>query len=86
MEHNSWKREKDLENAKEVVAKFKGRVNAEVRWQEKLDMAKEKDFRRGKLLGNYIAKILYGWDDGKFKNKYLRKLERNWKNSKERIR
>jgi len=43
-------------------------------------MAKEKDFRRGELLGNYIAKILYGWDDGKFKNKYLRKLERNWKN------
>ena len=30
-EHNSWKREEDLENAKEAVAEFKGRVNAEVR-------------------------------------------------------
>jgi len=31
VEHNSWEREKDLENAKEVVAKLKGRINAEVR-------------------------------------------------------
>jgi len=25
-----------------------------------------------------MAKMLYGWDDGKFEEKYLRKLERNW--------
>jgi len=30
-EHNSWEREKDLENAKEVVAEFERRINAEVR-------------------------------------------------------
>ena len=30
-EHNSWEREEDLENAKETVAEFKERVNAEVR-------------------------------------------------------
>ena len=30
VEHDTWKREKDLENAKEVVAKFKERMNAEV--------------------------------------------------------
>ena len=30
-EHDSWKREKDLENAKEVVVEFKGRVNTKVR-------------------------------------------------------
>jgi len=53
-------------------------MNAEVRRQEKLDMAEEKDFRRGELLGKYTAKMLYGWDDGKFEEKYLRKLERNW--------
>jgi len=23
--------------------------------------------------------ILYGWDDGKFKEEYLKKLERNWR-------
>jgi len=30
-EHDSWKREKDLKNAKEVVVEFKGRVNTKVR-------------------------------------------------------
>jgi len=41
-------------------------------------MVEEKDFRRGELLGKYMAKMLYGWDDGKFEEEYLRKLERNW--------
>jgi len=40
-------------------------------------MAEEKNFRRGELLEKYIAKILYEWDNRKFKEKYLRKLERN---------
>jgi len=30
VEYNSWKREKDLENAKEMVAEFERRLNAEV--------------------------------------------------------
>ena len=34
-------------------------MNVEVRRQEKLDMAEKKDFRRGELLGKYIAKLLY---------------------------
>ena len=36
------------------------------------------------LPGKYMAKLLYGWDDKKFKEKYLRKLERNWKKWKDR--
>ena len=37
----------------------------------------------GKLMANeilekYMAKILFGWDDRKFENKYLKRLERNW--------
>ena len=63
---------------KELVAEFEGRINVEMRWQEKLDITEEKDFRRGKLPGNYIAKMLYGWNNRKFENEYLRKLERNW--------
>jgi len=46
-----------LENAKEIVAKFKGRLNTEVRKQEKLDMAKEKNFRRRELPRKYTVKI-----------------------------
>ena len=79
MEHDTWERKEDLENAREVLEKFKGRMNAEVRRQEKLDMEEKKDFRRGELLGKFTAKMLYGWDDGKFEEEYLRKLERNWR-------
>ena len=52
-------------------------MNTEVRRQEKLDMAEEKDFRRGKLPEKFMAKMLYGWNDRKFEEEYLRKLERN---------
>ena len=41
-------------------------------------MAKEKDFRKEKLPGKYMAKMLYGWNDKKFEKEYLKKLERNW--------
>ena len=41
------------------MKEFEGRMNAEVRRQKKLDMAEERDSRRGKLLEKYIAKILY---------------------------
>jgi len=54
------------------------RINTEVRRQEKLDIAEEKDFRRGKLPGKYTARILCGWDDSKFKKEYLKKLKKNW--------
>ena len=58
-EHNSWEKEKDLENIKEIVAEFERRMNTEVKRQEKLDLVEEKDFRRGELLGKYMAKMLY---------------------------
>ena len=38
------------------------------------------------LLGKYMAKVLYGWDDKKFEEEYLNKLEgnwRRWKNNRE---
>ena len=69
----------DLENTKKLVADFKGRLNAEVRRQGKLDMAEERDFRRKELPEKYIAKILYKWNNRKFENEYL---ERNWQKQK----
>jgi len=62
---------------KKIVVKFEGKLDAKVRRQEKLNIVEEKDFRRGKLLGKYMMKILYKWDNGKFENEYLKKLERN---------
>jgi len=35
------------------------------------------EFRRGELPRRYMAKLLYGWDDKKFDEEYLKKLERN---------
>jgi len=78
-EHDTWERKEDLGNVREVLEEFEGRMNVEVKRQEKLDMAEEKDFRRGELPGKFTAKMLYGWDDGKFEEEYLRKLERNWR-------
>ena len=77
-EHNIWEKGKDLEHVKETLEEFERRMNAEVRRQEKLDMVKERDFRRGELSGKFMAKMLYGWDNRKFEEEYLRKLERNW--------
>ena len=81
--HDSWEREEDLENIKKVVTEFEGKMNVEVRRQKKLDLIKEKDFRKGELSGKYIAKMLYEWNDGKFENEYLRKLEKNLKKIEE---
>ncbi len=77
-EHNIWEKEEDLENAKKAVDEFEGRMSIEVKKQEKLDIAEEKDFRREKLSRKYTVKMLYGWDDEKFEKEYLRKLKRNW--------
>ena len=52
-------------------------MSTEVRKQEKLNGIEEKNFRRGKLPEKYMAKILYGWNNGKFEEEYPRKLERN---------
>ena len=44
-----------------------------MKWNPEVDK-----FRRSKLLGKYIVKILFGWDNRKFEDEYLKKLERNW--------
>jgi len=66
-----------LKNIEETLEEFEGRMNAEVRRQEKIDMVEERDFRRGELLGKFMAKMLYKWDDGKFEKENSKKLERN---------
>ena len=58
-ESDIWEKKEDLENIREVLEEFEGRMNTEVRRQEKLDIAEEKNFRRGELPGKFIAKMLY---------------------------
>jgi len=78
-EGDTWERKENLKNAEEALEEFKERMSAEVRRQERIDMAEERDFRRGKLPEKFTARMLYGWGDGKFKEEYLKKLERNWR-------
>ena len=68
-----------MKNAGKVLKEFEGRMNAKVRRQEKIDIAEKRDFKRGKLSEKFTAKMLYRWNNGKFKEEYLKKLERNWR-------
>ena len=64
-------------------------MSMEVRRQEKIKQGERikrnlraEEYRRSKLPEKYIVKLLYGWDDRKFKEEYLRKSEKNqqrWK-------
>ena len=59
-EYDSWEKEEDLENARELVNKFEGGLSVEIRRQEKIDMMEEREFKRGILPRKYMAKLLYG--------------------------
>jgi len=59
-----------LENAKELVDEFEERLGVEVRRQEGIEERwniklnpRVNEFKRMELLGKYITKLLYGWDD-----------------------
>ena len=85
MKYDTWEKRKNLGNIGKALKEFEGQINAEVRRQEKIDMVEERDFRRGELPGKYMAKLLYEWDNKKFEDEYLNKLEKNWKRWKEDI-
>ena len=82
-EENTWEGLKNLKNAREKIKEFeKGRFEEEIR---RIRMKKGKEtklnperFRRGELPGKYMAKLLYRWDNKKFDEEYLKKLEKNW--------
>ena len=66
-----------MKNVGELVEEFE-QEGIEVRQQEKIEKRKEEDeYRRMKVPGKYMAKLLYGWDDRKFEKEYLKKLEKN---------
>ena len=57
-ENDSWERKENLKNVKELVKEFERKI--EIKKQEKLELAEEKDFRRAELPRKYTAKLLYG--------------------------
>jgi len=78
VEEDTWERRENLKNAEELIEEFE-RGGIEVRRQK----GEEKNYRRMELPGKYTAKLLYGWDDRRFEEEYLNKLEKNWKKWKE---
>ena len=77
-EGDTWKRKENLKNAEELIKEFEqGEVVVRRQVEEK------GEYRRMELPGKYTAKLLYGWDDRRFEEEYLDKLERNWKRWKE---
>ena len=63
-----------MKNAEELIKEFKRR-GIEVRRQE----GEVEEYKRMELPEKYTAKLLYRWDDQKFEEEYLNKLEKNWK-------
>ena len=58
-EGDIWERKENLKNTEEALKEFEKRMITEIRRQEKIDMAEERNFRRGKLLGKFTARMLY---------------------------
>ena len=71
-EGDTWERKENLKNAKELIEEFE-QGGVEVRQQK----GEVNEYRRMKLPGKYTVKLLYGWDDQKFEEEYLNKLEKN---------
>jgi len=84
VEEDTWEGLENLKNAMEKVEEFeKGRFEEEIR-RIRLKKGKEirlnpeaEEFKRRELPGRYTMKLLYGWDNKKFDEEYLKKLERN---------
>jgi len=73
-EGDTWERKENLKNAEELIKEFE---RGEVVVRQEVE--EEGEYKRMELLGKYTAKLLYGWDDRKFEEEYLNKLEKNWK-------
>jgi len=72
VEGDTWERKENLKNAEELIEEFE-RGGVEVRRQE----GEVDEYRRMELPEKYMVKLLYGWDDRKFEEEYLNKLEKN---------
>ena len=82
VESDTWEREEDLRNAKELVDDFEGKLGTEVRQQvseKKERKVKREEYKKMELLEKYMAKLLYGWNNRKFEKEYLKKLKKNWR-------
>ena len=74
VEGDTWERKENLKNAEKLIEEFE-RGKVVVRRQ--VEEEGEREYKRMELPGKYTAKLLYGWDDQRFEEEYLNKLEKN---------
>ena len=83
---DTWEGLENLKNVINLVEEFEKEVREEEVWwvekrkdkQKAVELNPEAEkFKRSELLGKYIVRILFGWDDNKFEDKCLKKLEKN---------
>jgi len=70
-----------LGNAEDLVKEFEEEYGEIGRARKRKD---NKEDKKEGLLGRYMAKMLYGWDNKRFDEEYWGRLERNWKKWKEK--
>jgi len=79
VEEDTYKSKENLKNTSDLVEEFEKEYRRaeeeETRWQDTEE--DRKVFNRG-LLGRYMAKLLYGWGEKKYKQEYWKRLEENW--------
>jgi len=72
VEGDTWERRENLKNVEELIKEFeRGKVVV------RREVEEEGEYRRMELPGKYTAKLLYRWNDRKFEEEYLNKLEKN---------
>jgi len=67
-----------LKNAKKAIEEFEKEYwqdMEDVAWQERKKMT----FKCGELPGKFTVKMLYGWSNKQYNQKYWERLERNWR-------
>jgi len=86
-EKDTWEGLENLGNIIKLVENFERETREEEIRRVQLRKGKGKErvlnleaevFKRSELPEKYIVKILFGWNNKKFANKYLKKLERSW--------
>jgi len=94
-EEDTWEEIGNLKNVLDLVKEFEKEIREEEIQQVEKKKEKQKaiegelnpeakKFKRSKLPGKYTAKILFGWDNNKSENEYLKKLEKIGQDKKRR--
>jgi len=75
VEEDTWEPRENLGNVENLVREFEEEYGEIGRVRKRRNNKKD---RKGELLGRYMAKMLYRWNDRKFDEEYWGQLERNW--------